>query len=114
MLWLLEIVEAVCRERIRVLKDIERGRDSGGVIQRTSDRTCPFDGLTDDPKASLRVQETIRRLVRGDLSHIVPGHEPGIYVGGNTHAVISDGSPTTLETEGVAAESPTDSGSFDK
>lgn len=40
-------------------------------------------GQTSDPRKTLQVQAIMMALVTGDLSRIVPGHEPGVY--GDAH-----------------------------
>jgi glyoxylase-like metal-dependent hydrolase (beta-lactamase superfamily II) len=83
-----------------LLANFERGRPTG---------------LTSHPEKTLLVQETIRKLVDGDLSHIIPGHEPRIYAQGETHAVVA-GRPLEKPKgkQGPEAGNPTDSASSDR
>ncbi len=70
-------------------------------------------GQTVSAEKTLFVQETMLQLVKGDLGHIIPGHEPGIYPSADTKSVQL--SPVLRDrSKGPAPGNPKDSASFGK
>lgn len=68
-------------------------------------------GQTSDPRRTLAVQDAMLELVGGDLSRIIPGHEPRIFDSAGEDGIV-------LVTGGnradPAAGTPADSGSCDR